>query len=124
MNSTDPIGMALNANGDDVEMGPRGFRFTYGAEAVAQGVLVRLRNIKGEWFLDLENGVPWFQSILGSKYSEPEIRGIVSDAIGKSPGVTEIISLVISFSSSTRSLDIAFETRTVFGDTATGSLSI
>lgn len=124
MNSNDPIGMALNASGTDVEIGPRGFRFTRGAEAVAQRILVRLRNIKGEWFLDLENGVPWFQSILGSKFSEPEIRGIVADVIGKTPGVTETISLIISFDASTRRLDISFETSTVFEDTVTGSLSI
>jgi len=123
INSTDPIGIALDASGD-VAMGPRGFAFTYGSQAVAQGILVRLKNIKGEWFLDLENGVPWFTSILGAKYNEMEVRGIILDTITKAPGVTELISLVMTFNASTRSLDIAFETRTVFGDTVSATLTV
>lgn len=46
---------------------------TQGAEAVRQRLELSLSLFQGEWFLDLEQGVPWFEFLLGSKAPNLEI---------------------------------------------------
>lgn len=120
INSTDPIDLALDDAGDLAIP----LRFTTGTEAVAQGIRVRLGNFKGEWFLDLDDGMPWFQSILGERFREAEIREYFREAIAGAPGVTSIVSLEFAFSAQLRSLDVSWEVVTVFGDTVSDALAV
>ena len=50
---------------DDMEFGRGQQNLTYGLYAVGQAIKTRLRLLKGEWFEDIENGLPLFKNILG-----------------------------------------------------------
>ena len=119
--STEPIDLALDAAGTDLVMPPR---FTRGLEAVVQGIKVRLRRVRGEWFLDRDGGVPYIatdivpesEALLGQKFNATKARAAIRDEILKAPGVVELLALAASFESATRTLRIEFRVRTGFGD--------
>jgi hypothetical protein len=117
----DPITVALNADGDDV-LFP--LRHLSGIDAVVQGIKVRLKTFRGEWFLNLDHGIPYLErdgvseaeALLGQKFSEPKARSAFRPAILACPGVQEIVSLSITFDSATRTMTVEFSVRTEFGD--------
>jgi hypothetical protein len=76
--------------------------------AAMQGIYSRLLLFKGEYFLSLKEGVPWFQNILIKKPSLPLIRSIVSQTILSYPSVILVETLNLDWDRSNRTLDISF----------------
>ncbi len=69
-------------------------------QAVAQIIATRLRLFQGEWFLNLSDGLPLFQSMLGSSGSQRNldvITNFLSARILGTPYVTGIASLLTSY---------------------------
>jgi len=84
---------------------------------VAQRIHVRLRFFKGEWFLNLEEGTPWYEELLKKGASDRTIRSIFGQVIGKCPGVDEMTSLSYSLNKATRQLSLRFTCRLDDGTT-------
>lgn len=125
MLSTDRIGLLLDADGDlDVFALSRG-EWSTGLDAVAQGIQARIQLVKGEWFLDLDAGVPWFEgenvpsaeAIIGGRFDANRVRDLISTEILATPNVRSIVKLSVDFSPSTRVVVVSFKVRTAFGDT-------
>ena len=91
--------------------------FISGVDGVRQGIQRRLNLFKGEWFLDEDTGTPWYQDILGQKFSEIKVRDAMRTAILDTPGAGELISMNISFALTTRVLTVSWEVSTLFDDT-------
>jgi len=84
--------------------------------AVTQIINTRLRLFQGEWFLDLLDGLPLFQSILGSSGSVNNLKTVVnliSRRIKLSPYVTGVLNVQASFLN--RKFSFYAEAATVFG---------
>lgn len=80
-------------------------------ETVAQAVRTRLLLWRGEWFLDVTDGTPWLQGILGHNTNyDLEIQERILDT----PGVTEIVSYSSSVDS-TRALSVTATLNTEYG---------
>lgn len=109
------IDLLLDDDGDLVV--DRDVYFSRGLEAVAQGIRIRLQMFRGEWFLDLDAGVPYYQELLGQKFSEVRARAAFRAAILAAPGATELISLAVTFNRSTRRMSVDWEVRTDYGVT-------
>lgn len=62
------------------------------SEAVAQLAKQRLLTYRGEWFLNVLVGVPWFQHIFVRPFNEVVSESLIKRAILKTPGVTELLS--------------------------------
>lgn len=120
MLSTDPIDLLLAADADlDVSAG---LQFSSGTAGVAQGIRIRVLTFKGEWFLDLDFGVPYYEDVLAQRFNEHKARAAFRDVILGAPGVAELISLTVAFDRSTRVLSVAWKVRTAFDDTIEDSL--
>lgn len=113
--ATDPIDWKLDADGD-LDVGTD-LAFAAGLDAVAQGVRIILLTFKGEWFLDLDHGVPYMQELLGYRFSPLKTQQAFRAAILTVPGVEEISSIEVSLSPATRALRVVWSVRTRFGDT-------
>jgi hypothetical protein len=118
MTSNDPIDLLQDENGDVVIP----LQHARGLQAARQGIRNRLLLFRGEWFLDLDAGVPWFQRILGHKFVESIARAELRAAILDAPGVVDITELNLSFNRTTRVLTVAFRVRAAFDD-LTGNVS-
>lgn len=129
MLSTDPIDLLLDANDDlviDTDL-----QWSRGLPAIAQGIRIALRLVKGEWFLDLDDGVPYYEregvsvndALLGGRFSEAKALASFRSAILRAPGVNTITSLAVVFDGPTRKLTVTWSVRTVFGDTPVDTLT-
>lgn len=67
-----------------------------GADEVRQRIKVALWHHFDEYFLNRPNGLPWYQSILGSKMPQETLQTILRQKIQSVPGVIQVLSLQIS----------------------------
>lgn len=124
------VDLALTVDGDlDVVSD---LRFTTGLEAVAQGLSIRLQSFKGEWFLDLDDGVPYFErdgvldteALLGQRYDESKARAAFRTAILAAPGVDSLDSLTLAFDNGIREMTVSFHVTTTFGQIIVSELGV
>ena len=77
---------------------------------VAQRLYIMLRTFMGEWYLNTDHGVPYFQSILGKKVSVQAIDLIFQQKILAEEGVQEILEFSSNLSTS-RVYSMSFKVR-------------
>jgi hypothetical protein len=105
---------ALDANGD-YSGGRGGGNFLINSPAcVAQSVLTRLRLWQGEWFLDITEGTPWLQQVLG-KFSKPIYDLAIKTRVLGTQGVTGIVNYSSTRDDVTRKLTVQMTINTQFG---------
>lgn len=120
--STDPIDLLLDVDGELVIDSDA--QFSTGLDAVVQGCRLRLQLFRGEWFLNLDEGVPYYQDILGQKYNEQNVRAAFRNALVSVPNVDSIIRLELDFNRGTRVLTVTWQVRTAFGDSEAETLEV
>lgn len=82
-------------------------------DEIVQKVRVRLRFFKGEWFLNTEHGIPYFQDILGQKEININIiQQIFKQNILEINGITSIIEFELDYNSASRELTLDFKAAT------------
>ena len=83
------------------------------AEEVRQRLLQNLRSFRGDWFLNLDAGVTYFENVFRKDYSIEVINTLLKDVILNTPGVMELLSLETNIDDTIRQLSVAFEVKTV-----------
>lgn len=119
---TDPLDIACDDD-HDLLVDAEGLHLISGLPGVAQLIRIAILLFLGEWFLNLEVGMPWFQEILGQKFDAALIRQRLSERISKIPAVAEIISIAVSFDADARAVSIDYEVRVDWGDTLSGTVT-
>ncbi len=112
---------ALDGDHDIFVSGGNLSRVSEGAE-VAQKIATKYLHYLGEWWLDLNSGTPWFQSILGESANLGEAESILKRVVTTTPGVTALTSFTADLSTA-RVFAITFEADTEFGTTGEVSVS-
>jgi hypothetical protein len=105
----------LSASGDYVIGSGQDF-LVNNPEAVAQAVLTRLRLWRGEWFINVADGTPWNQEILGKRQRGKSPDGAIKKRILGTEGVREILSYSSNFDGNTRSLTVNATIATIYGE--------
>lgn len=75
---------------------------------VAQAIKIRLLTVRGEWFLDNELGVPYFEEIFVKAPDLDRVRSIYRQTILDTPGVLDVRTITLSYTASTRELSVSF----------------
>jgi hypothetical protein len=88
-------------------------------QTVAQRLNIKLSTYQGEWFSDLEYGIPYFQSILGTKNSQPTVDMIMKQAILADPSVVQLVSFSSNLDTATRTYSATFQVKTNEGTITT-----
>lgn len=92
------------------------FVFVEGSYRVAQAIETTLRTLRGEWFLNLDFGVPYFQNVLGKKMIEQsDFDSIIKAAIVDIEDVNRILEYESSFDHPGREYSVSFKADTTFG---------
>lgn len=115
---TDPIDLKLDDNNELViENGD--LVFTRGIDAIVQQCRIALQMFQGEWFLNLDVGIPYWEKILGEKPATAieAARIFFRRELQLVEGVNRVTKLDISYTGTTRSLNVTWQVNTVFGDT-------
>ena len=91
--------------------------FINNADTVVQRVKNRLLFFQGEWFLDLNEGTPWYQEIFVKPINLNRITSVLKQRILETEGVNRITLFDISeYEPNSRKLSINFEAETIYGD--------
>jgi len=80
-----------------------------GRDAVVQTIRQRLNTGRGEWFLDLRVGLPYFTDILVKAPDLVRVKALFRQAILDTPGVESIETLDLSLDRAARALTVTFE---------------
>lgn len=83
-------------------------QLTNNEQIVVQRVKQALLLFKGEWFLDIDLGVPYYSDILGQKNSIDAVRSIFISEIRNVEGVKDLTEFNINFDEANRKLVIDF----------------
>lgn len=105
-----------------------------GLEAVAIGIRSRLLLFAGEWFLNTLVGMRWLPSvdgvtiperaaILGQHFDPLKLKTEFRREIMTTPGVVGVPFITSTFGGETRTADVSWVARTVFGDTPLDRIS-
>lgn len=102
---------ALDAATGDLDLSTGNLTFVRGVDAVAQHLKIRLRFVKGEWFLDQRVGIPYRSQIWVKNPNLAAIRTIYRRAILTTPGVDTLERIDLSFDAPTRRLQLEFSAK-------------
>lgn len=92
--------------------------------AIVQRVHLRLTLIRGEWFLNLAEGVPYFERagvvaesdvLLGQKYNQEKLIRALREEIEAVDGIIEVVYISSTFNPATRTAQVRWQVRTDYG---------
>jgi len=95
--------------------------FIVDIEAVAQIIATRLKLLQGEWFENLAEGTPVFQSLLGVSSTMRGVALILQQVILGVPYVTGIANIQVNYQPNGRLLAFSATVETRFGSIAISS---
>lgn len=108
---------------NDMTFGKGARNLAGGAEGTAQRLVCRLRMIRGEWFLDTDAGVPWWQPtgsavqpIMGAPRDLQYTEAVLKAAILGTDGIATIEGFKMSVNTETRRLSVDATGNSVDGD--------
>ena len=74
-----------------------------------------LRQLAGEWFLDLDYGLPYFEQILVKNPNLPSVQDIFRRAILSVKGVSSVERITLSLDTTQRTLSVSWVVLTDLG---------
>lgn len=86
-----------------------------GADRVAQQIKINLLSFLGEWFLDIEYGVPYLEEILVKNPRMASVETILRQHINSIPGMVRIDNFGMDWERRSRTLVVQFECTTDWG---------
>ena len=93
-----------------------GLAMTGDLPGIKQQVTLRIGFFKGEWFLDEERGVPWYEEIIVKNPNLIRIREIFRDTILSVRGIRRVTFMDLLFSAYARTLSVNFRASTDLGE--------
>jgi len=99
----------------DLDVSNFDLRIVTGADRVRQGILIKLRLFRGEWFMDTEAGTPWLEDILGKRISLAGAIAAIRASVLEVDGVDAITEFSYSFDRAQRRLIYNFTAATPYG---------
>ena len=107
--------LAMNIATDDLVVRDGDLMLIDNAERVAQQILITLRFWLGEWFLDVKDGIPYFEYVLVKSPNLTHIRQIFMEAIENVEGVRRVNEMTLAFDVRNRNLRVDYEVDTKYG---------
>lgn len=109
-----PVTLALtldanpdNPNSGDLDLLNGQIHFWDAMEGRRQKIATILRFFKGEWWLNRDEGIPYFESVIG-KQRTAIVRNVFRQALLTCPGVVSIPTLQLVLDNATRELAVDF----------------
>ena len=109
------VDLALDPATGDLVFVNRDLATVSGAELVQQRLAIIPRMFKGEWFLDADAGIPWFQEILEKGVDTTVVDAILRKAILDTEDVNRLLTYESSIDVASRTISVAFSVDTVYG---------
>ena len=89
-----------------------------GIDAAVQELAIRLQSFQGDWFLDLNDGIPYIGRIFVKNVNEADVQAIYTAAALKQPSVVSVDRLAITFTPTTDVRRLDLDAAVTFDDSA------
>ena len=89
--------------------------FAVDREGIQQRISQVLKTIAGEWFLDLDYGLPYFEQILIKNPNLPSVQDLFRRALLSVKGVSSVERLTLSLDTTSRTLTVSWVVLTDLG---------
>lgn len=101
-------------------------QFSRGIAAVAQSCRIAMQLFQDEWFLDMDAGLPYWQSILAQKptVAVAAARIFIARELRLIEGVLDILKLNVSYVGAERKLLVEWQVSTGLGDTPVDTIAL
>lgn len=108
--------LKLNEISGDLEITSGDLSLTEGEDTIKQHIMNILKSFKGEWFLDITSGIPYYSSVFKKNPNPQTLDFIFKDAIANAAGVKELTFFDLTLDRSTRKLKLEFAVDTIEGN--------
>lgn len=85
-------------------------------DRVIQRLYIRLRTFLGEWFLNVEYGVPWLEDVLGQKAPKSRVDMVIQSQILEELEVKQITEFSSTMNAQTRVYSCTFRVMVASGE--------
>ena len=89
-----------------------------GVDLIRQRLKQRILTISGEWFLDENIGLPWFQEFSQKGIDDERVKAAILRVIAETQGVSEVVEFDMSLDRRARKLMVSFRVTTTLSDIA------
>lgn len=122
--TNEPRDLLLDENNDLVVT--TDLQFSRGITAVTQSCRIALQLFQDEWFLDMDAGLPYWQSILAQKptVAIAAARIFIARELRLVEGVLDILKLLVSYDGANRKLIVEWQVSTGLGDTPVDTIAL
>lgn len=122
---TDPIDLLVDEN-NDLVFKDGDLVFSTGIDAVVQACRIAIQMFMGEWFLNLDAGLPYWESILGQKpaVAIQAATIYVRRELELVDGVVAVTKLEVTYVRETRTLKVEWQVDTEFGETPSDTIAL
>lgn len=86
------IDMALDPTTGDLLIVNLGAQLINAVDEVAQNLAIRLRFIRGEWYLNLLEGVPYYEFFFIKQPNQIQVESFLTEEIANTRGIEEILT--------------------------------
>ena len=109
------IDLALDPSTGDLQLFDFDLGLIEGVDQIAQNLAIRLRFIRGEWYLNILAGLPYFEYFFIKEPNQIQIETFLTNEIANTRGILEITSFSSNFDGFSRNFSVDFACNTVFG---------
>ena len=78
------------------------------ADLLRQRILIRLKTIRGEYFLDTNIGMPYLEDFFATRPTEGLIRSTIQQALLSTPGVVSVDEITVDFDNINRVINVGW----------------
>lgn len=100
--------LLLDRDTHDLSIPGYDLQFVSGVDLIRQRIKQRLLTIQGEWFLNTDIGLPWFDQIIGKGAERPQISALLIREIAETEGVDAVVEFDLTLNRRTRQLVVLF----------------
>lgn len=108
--------LALDPSNGDLIIVDFDLAIVSSTDQIAQNLAIRLRFIQGEWYLNILDGIPYYQYFFIKNPNQIQIETFLKDEISNTNGVVEITSFSSDFDGLSRKFTVNFGCTTINGN--------
>lgn len=110
------IDIALDPLTNDLVFADFDFALVDDTRQIMQNLAIRLRFVLGEWYLDITQGIPYYEEIFIKNPNQIQIESVLKQEIVQTRGILELTSFDSSFDKRRRIYSVKFSARSISGE--------
>lgn len=110
------IDIGLDPVSGDVVFTDYDFTLVDDTKQIMQNLSIRLRFVLNEWFLDITQGIPYFEFFFVKAPNEIQVESILKEEIVNTRGIVELTQFSSTFNAAKRTYAVRFGARSIGGE--------